>query len=102
MADNDLLITPGEILKEEFLDPLGVTPYQLAKRIGVPVGRVTAILRGRRAITADTAIRFGLFFDVDPQWFMNMQSFYEMTRERKRLDEIRAQVKPLEKPSNAA
>lgn len=95
MEPTNNLITPGEILREEFLHPMGITPYQLAKHIRVPVGRITAILRGERAITADTAIRLGLFFDVDPQWFMNMQSFYDMSKERLSLEAIQAEVTPL-------
>lgn len=71
-------IHPGELLKEEFLEPMGLTPYRLAKSIQVPVGRITAILKGQRAITADTARRLGVFFDVDPRWFLNMQASYEL------------------------
>ncbi len=95
MSQEQPLITPGEILAKEFLEPLGVTPYQLAKRIHVPVGRITAILRGERAITADTATRLGIFFGVQPQWFLNLQSFYDLSLQSRHLDEIRAQVKPL-------
>lgn len=71
-------IHPGEILKEEFMVPLGISSYKLAKSINVPINRISEILSGKRAITADTALRLGLFFSVDPQWWLNMQSSYEL------------------------
>ncbi|MCB9741938.1 MAG: HigA family addiction module antidote protein [Alphaproteobacteria bacterium] len=87
-------IHPGEILKEEFLDPMGITPYRLAKSIDVPATRVHAILHGRRGISADTAIRLGLFFDVDPRWWLNMQASYELDVLEDQMEEIRASVTP--------
>jgi addiction module HigA family antidote len=72
------LSTPGEILKEEFLDPMGITPYALAKGIGVDPPRIAAILKGRRKITADTAVRLSKFFGTTPEFWMNMQSRYDL------------------------
>ena len=72
------LSTPGEVLKEEFLDPLGITPYALAKRIFVDPPRIAAILKGKRKITADTAIRLSRFFGTTPGFWMNMQSRYDL------------------------
>ena len=72
------LSTPGEILKEEFLDPMGITPYALAKGIFVDPPRIDAIIKGRRRITADTAIRLSRFFGTTPGFWMNMQSRYDL------------------------
>ena len=74
------LSTPGEVLKEEFLDPMGITPYSLAKGILVDPPRIDAIIKGRRRITADTAIRLSRFFGTTPGFWMNMQSRYDLER----------------------
>ncbi len=71
---------PGEYLKESFLDPLGITPYQLAKSIGVLQTRVSQIVHGKRGITPDTAVRLGAFFGVPPRWFMDLQVRYELAQ----------------------
>ena len=65
-------IAPGELLREEWLEPLGITAYRLAKDIDVPPNRVTAILAGERAITADTALRLARYFGTDAQSWMNL------------------------------
>ncbi len=72
------LSTPGEVLKEEFLDPMGITPYALAKSIFVDPPRIAAIIRGKRKITADTALRFSRFFGNSAEFWMNMQSRYDL------------------------
>lgn len=72
------LSTPGEVLKEEFLDPMKITPYALAKAIFVDPPRIDAIIKGRRKITADTAIRLSRFFGTTAGLWMNMQSRYEL------------------------
>lgn len=87
-------IHPGEILGEEFLEPMGITPYRLAKDTNVPVNRITAILKGKRSITADTAVRLGLFFGTDPQWWLNMQASYELQCLEDQKDRISEEVKP--------
>jgi len=71
-------IHPGEILKEEFMEPLSLTAYRLAKEIHVPVPRVNDIVRGKRAITADTAIRLGIYFGLPAQFWMNLQTDYDL------------------------
>ena len=71
-------IHPGEILLKEFLRPMGISQYRLAKGITVPARRVNEIVHGKRAITADTAIRFGKFFGMEPQFWMNLQSRYDL------------------------
>jgi addiction module HigA family antidote len=73
-------IHPGEVLDEEFLKPLGITPYRLAKDIGVQQTRVSQILRGERAITADTALRLAKYFGTSPQLWMNLQSRFDLER----------------------
>ena len=71
-------VPPGEILAEEFLKPLGMTANALAKAIGVPENRTTAILKGDRGITGDTAVQLGTFFDTTSEFWMNLQSSYEL------------------------
>ena len=78
MAKKLPLITPGEILLEEFLQPLGVTQSQLAKDIRVPANRVGQIIHGKREITADTALRLGKYFGIEPEFWMNLQVHYNM------------------------
>jgi antitoxin HigA-1 len=71
-------IHPGEILLAEFLEPIGVSQYRLAKDIGVTPRRVNEIVHGRRSITADTALRLGRFFNMEAQFWLNLQSHYDM------------------------
>ena len=71
-------IHPGEILVTEFLDPLGVSQYRLAKNIGVTARRINEIVHGRRSITADTALRLGRFFCMEAQFWLNLQTHYDM------------------------
>jgi addiction module HigA family antidote len=78
-------ITPGEILEEEFLRPMGVTQYRLAKDIGVPPRRINEIVKGQRAITADTALRLGRYFGMAPEFWLNLQGHYDLEREQGRL-----------------
>jgi addiction module HigA family antidote len=71
-------IHPGEILKEEFMEPLSLTAYRLAKDLHVPAPRVNDIVRGKRAISADTAIRLGIYFSLPAQFWMNLQPDYDL------------------------
>lgn len=71
-------IHPGEILLEDFMKPLAITQYALAKAISVPPRRINEIVHGKRAISADTALRLGRYFGVDPQSWMNLQSHYDL------------------------
>jgi addiction module HigA family antidote len=85
---------PGEVLREEFLEPLGMSAYALAKALRVPVNRVTGILAGERAISADTALRLARFFGTTPEFWMNLQGAYELERARtEHGDEIIADVR---------
>lgn len=72
------LIHPGEILLEEFLIPLGISQTRLAMDIHVPAPRINAIVHGRRAITADTALRLGQYFKMEPQFWLNLQNNYDL------------------------
>ena len=71
---------PGEILREDFLKPLDMSSYHLAKRLRVPVPRIHDIVLEKRGITADTAVRLARFFGTSPEFWMNAQSFYEVRR----------------------
>ena len=78
MARKVFAIHPGEILNEEFMKPLGLTAYRLAKDIDVPVPRVNDIVRGRRSISADSAVRLGAYFGLPAQFWMNLQADYDL------------------------
>jgi addiction module HigA family antidote len=71
-------IHPGEILKEEFLDEMGITQYKLAKDINVPARRINEIVHQKRAISADTALRLGRYFGMSAQFWINLQSHYDL------------------------
>ena len=73
-------VHPGEILLEEFLRPLGVSQYRLAKDVSVPARRINEIVHGTRAITADTALRLARYFGTSPEFWLNLQSAYELRR----------------------
>ena len=71
-------ITPGEILEEDFLKPMGLSQYRLAKDISVPPRRINEIVKGERAITADTALRLGRYFKMSAQFWLNLQTHYDL------------------------
>ncbi|QRN84596.1 HigA family addiction module antidote protein (plasmid) [Chloroflexota bacterium] len=71
-------INPGEILLEEFLSPMQISQYRLAKDINVDPRRINEIVHGKRAITADTAFRLGFYFGISPEFWMNLQSHYDL------------------------
>src|SRR6266849_6966764 len=78
-------ITPGEILEQEFLKPKGITQYRLAKDIGVPPRRINEIVKGQRAITADTALRLGRYFRMSPEFWLNLQSHFDLEQQQEKL-----------------
>jgi addiction module HigA family antidote len=78
-------IHPGEVLLEEFLKPKGMTQYRLAKEIGVPARRINEIVHGRRAITADTALRLSRYFQMSERFWINLQAWYDIEVEKDRL-----------------
>ncbi len=77
-------IHPGEVLEEEFLKPMGISRYRLAKEINVPMTRIADICRGRRAITADTALRLARYFGTSAELWMGLQEGYELEEEAKK------------------
>jgi len=80
-------IHPGKILFEEFLEPMGISQYRLAKDTSVPPRRINEIVHQKRAITADTALRLGVFFNMSPHFWMNLQSRYELEKAEDHLED---------------
>ena len=90
-------IHPGEILLEEFLEPLGISQYRLAKDISVPARRINEIVHGKRSITADTALRLSRYFGLSDRFWLNLQAGYDLELEKDKLEgRIEAEVKVLE------
>ncbi len=71
-------ITPGDVLLEEFLKPMNITQNQLSKDISVPANRISQVIHGKREITADTALRLGKYFGIEPEFWLNLQVRYNM------------------------
>lgn len=95
MGDKIAPIHPGEILMEEFLQPLGVTQNRLAVSIDVPPRRINEIVHGTRRITADTALRLGRFFGTSAQFWVNLQSHYDLEVELDALGDALTRIQPL-------
>ncbi len=88
-------VHPGEVLKEDFLRPAGISQYALAKALGVPQIRISQIVNGKRAITPDTALRLARHFGTTPEFWLGMQMQYDLEIARERVgDIIRREVKP--------
>jgi addiction module HigA family antidote len=86
---------PGETIKEEYLVPLGMSVNALAKELGIGAARLNEIVRGRRGITADTALRLARYFGTTPELWLNLQTFYDLRMaQRKTSRMIERQVKP--------
>jgi addiction module HigA family antidote len=81
-------IHPGEILQEEFLTPFKISQYRLAKDIAVAPIRISEIIRGSRAISADTALRLGKYFNISPEFWLNLQSHYELAAASEGLNSV--------------
>jgi addiction module HigA family antidote len=85
-------IHPGEVLKEEFLDPLGITAYRLSKDTFIPQTRISEILKGKRRVTADSALRFAKYFGTSAKFWLGLQDDYDLEEEgrnkKSELDEI--------------
>jgi len=79
-------IHPGEILLEEFLNPLGISQYKLSKDVSVPPRRINEIVQGKRSITADTALRLSRYFGLSERFWLNLQSRYDLEVEKDKLD----------------
>ena len=91
-------IHPGEVLQEEFLKPLGISAYRLAKETGIPQTRISEILRYRRRITADTALRLGRFFGNSPEFWLGLQTDYDLEEEKKRIETDLRAITPCRHP----
>ena len=93
-------VHPGEILAEEFLMPLGITQYRLAKDTSVPARRVNEIVKGIRGVSADTALRFAKYFGTSELFWLNLQARYDLEIERDRLgNRLEAEVHAFQKPT---
>jgi len=90
-------IHPGEILLEEFLEPLKISQYRLAKDISVPARRINEIVHGKRSVTADTALRLSRYFGLSDRFWLNLQARYDLELEKDKLQgRIETEVKVLE------
>jgi len=101
VAENTVMppVHPGEILLEEFLQPLGVSQYQLAKAIDVPARRINEIVHGQRRITADTALRLSRYFGTSERFWVNLQARYDLETEKDRLGTELDGIRPLSEAS---
>lgn len=100
LSDRGIPIHPGEFLREDFMEPLGLSSNALALALHVPVTRISEIVRERRGITADTALRLAQYFGTTPDFWINMQKQWELTVAEKELDRrIRSEVKPAPRDS---
>jgi len=88
-------VTPGEILREEFMIPLGLSANRLANHLGVPTNRITAILNGTRSVTADTALLFAKGFNTSPEFWLNLQSLHDLEVARRQTAKTVSRVKSL-------
>ncbi len=93
-------INPGEILNEEFLIPLGISAYRLAKETFIPQTRISEILKGNRRITADTALRLSRFFGNSPRFWLGLQNDFDLEEEGNQKENELNKIKPIE--GNAA
>jgi addiction module HigA family antidote len=85
---------PKKILVEEFMKPLGITAYRLAKETKMPVTRVAEILKGKRRITIDTALKFGMYFGNSAEFWIGIQNEYDLRKERKAIKQQLKQIHP--------
>ena len=90
-------ITPGEILLEEFLKPMGISQNKLSRDIDVPITRINDIVHAKRGVTADTALRLATYFGTTPEFWLNLQSRYDLKMARQKLwPEIEKTIRPLQ------
>lgn len=92
-------VHPGEILLEEFLEPLGVSQYRLAREIGVPARRINEIVHGQRRVSADTALRLARYLGTSERFWLNLQSRYDLEVEKDRIGDALDGIRPLTKAS---
>ena len=88
-------VSPGEVLRAEFLEPLQMSASALARAIAVPRNRLTGIINGKRAVTADTALRLGIYFGTSPEFWLSLQAAYDLKRTRRAIGErLRREITP--------
>jgi addiction module HigA family antidote len=95
-------IHPGEILEEDFLAPMGITPYRLAKETGIDQTRVGEIIHGKRSITVDSALRFAKFFGNSPEFWINLQTQYDLEEKKKKLAADLHKIRRVTMPADEA
>ena len=103
MSNSDLLdpIKPGEILREDFMDPMNISINKLSRDLVVPPNRISAIVNGKRAITADTALRLERYFGVEAQFWLNLQSEYDLRMMKRKIgNDIEQRIIPAKKPGS--
>ena len=96
MAPKLATVSPGEILSEEYMKPLGLSQNKVARDLDVPVGRINDIIRNKRGITTDTALRLGIYFGTTPEFWLNLQNRFDLKVALKTiLPKIEKEVRPL-------
>jgi antitoxin HigA-1 len=101
MTDKQMLdpICPGEILREDFLEPLGISINQLSRDLAVPPNRISEIVNGKRSLTADTALRLERYFGIEAQFWLNLQSEYDLRLMRRKIGtDIQQRILPAKRP----
>ncbi|MDP2754478.1 MAG: HigA family addiction module antitoxin [Nitrospirota bacterium] len=94
-------IHPGEILKEEFLEPMGITVYRLSRETGLSQTRLSQIIKGSRSITAETAVKLGKFFNIPAEFWMNLQSLYDLEEAHEQYKKELKSIHPIQKFKNS-
>ena len=88
-------IHPGEVLMHDFMEPMGITQYRVAKEIDVPARRINEIVHGKRAISADTALRLSRYFRLSDQYWLNLQALYDLQMAKEQLHETLDAIMPI-------
>jgi antitoxin HigA-1 len=91
------IVIPGEILNEEFIKGFGISAYKLAKETNIPATRISDIIKGRRKITADTALRFSKYFGNSAEFWLNIQNEFELRKEKKVIEEELSKIRKIQK-----
>ncbi len=94
-------IHPGEVLKEEFLKPMGISAYRVSKETGLSQTRLGQVITGKRGMSAETAVKLGKFFDIPPEFWMNLQSLYDIEDARKQYNKDIAAIQSIKELKKA-
>ena len=87
-------IHPGEILSEDFLKPMGISAYRLSKGANIDQTRISEIIRGKRSVTADTALRLARFFGNSPEFWLNLQAHYDLEQKKRKMEKDLKEIRP--------